>query len=55
MRNRIRLDKALTATKKERREWLLQSWKDLLELGQKRIEFLREVSALGTVEREPGE
>ena len=44
---RISLDKALTARKKERRERLLQSWRDLLELRQKRLELLREVAALG--------
>lgn len=44
---RIALDKALTARKKERRERLLQSWKDLLELQRRRIELLRELQALG--------
>ena len=45
---RISLDKALTARKKERRERLLQGWKDLLELRVKRLELLRENLALGT-------
>lgn len=43
---RIALDKALTARKKERRERLLQSWKDLFELKQKMIELERDVAAL---------
>jgi len=46
---RISLDKALTARKKERRERLLQSWKDLMDLNQKRLELLRENMALSTV------
>jgi len=49
---RISLDKALTARKKERRERLLQSWKDMLQLQEKRIELLRESLALGTAKRE---
>lgn len=43
---RISLDKALTARKKERRERLLQSWKDLLDLNEKRLELAKENSAL---------
>jgi hypothetical protein len=43
---RVSLDKALIARKKERRERLLQSWRDLLELRQRRIELLRELAAL---------
>jgi len=39
---RISLDKALTARKKERRERLLQEWKDLLDLRVKRLELLKE-------------
>ena len=52
---RIALDKALTARKKERRERLLQAWRDLLELRQKRIELLRELAALGSVGKQPEE
>jgi len=44
---RLAIDKALTARKKERRERLLQNWKDLLELQKRRIELLRELRALG--------
>jgi hypothetical protein len=44
---RISLDKALTARKKERRERLLQSWRDLMELRQRRLELLRELAGLG--------
>jgi len=43
---RISLDKALTARKKERRERLLQSWKDLLDLNEKRLELAKENSTL---------
>ena len=43
---RISLDKALTARKKERRERLLQEWKDLLALREKQLELLREQIAL---------
>lgn len=48
---RVSLDKALTARKKERRERLLQEWKDLLELHQKRIELLKENYALSTIDK----
>lgn len=44
---RIALDKALTSRKKERRERLLQDWRDLLELRERRIEMMREAMALG--------
>lgn len=44
---RISLDKALTARKKERRERLLQAWKDLLDLKDKKGELKREKLALG--------
>lgn len=44
---RISIDKALTARKKERRDRLLASWKDLLELKAKRRELEREVLAWG--------
>lgn len=46
---RISLDKALTARKKERRERLLQAWKDLLDLKEKRRELERENLALGNI------
>ena len=44
---RISLDKALTARKKERRARLLEEWKDLLSLHERRLELLRENLALG--------
>lgn len=47
---RISLDKALTARKKERRERLLQEWKDLLDLHEKRIDLLKDNLALGNTE-----
>ena len=50
---RIALDKALTARRKERRERLLQEWRDLLELRAKRIEVLRELVALGASTKKP--
>ncbi len=43
---RISLDKALTARKKERRARLLEEWKDLLALTEKRLVLLRENLAL---------
>lgn len=43
---RISLDKALTARKKERRSRLLEEWKDLLSLHERRREMLRESVAL---------
>jgi len=43
---RISLDKALTARKKERRERLLQAWKDLLDLKERKIELMKENLAL---------
>ena len=48
---RISLDKALTARKKERQARLLEEWKDLLALGERRLELLRENLALGLGER----
>lgn len=48
---RISLDKALTSRKKERRERLLQSWKDLLSLNEKKIELLRENITLSGIGR----
>ncbi len=47
---RIALDKALTARKKERHTGLLEEWKDLLALREKRTELLKEVMALSSVE-----
>ena len=47
---RISLDKALTARKKERRERLLQEWRDLLDLYQKRIDLLKAHVALKGIE-----
>ena len=44
---RISLDKAMTARKKERRARLLEEWKDLLALRERRLELLRENLALG--------
>jgi len=47
---RISLDKALTARKKERRERLLQEWKDLLDLKVKRLELLKENVAMNSID-----
>lgn len=47
---RISLDKALTSRKKERRERLLQSWKDLLALNEKRLELLKENVAMNNID-----
>lgn len=52
---RISLDKALTARKKERRERLLQAWKDLLDLKEKKRELERENLALREVGRSGSE
>ena len=46
---RIALDKALTARKKERRDRLLTSWRDMLELKERQLALLKEASALGMV------
>lgn len=48
---RISLDKALTARKKERRERLLQSWKDLLDLMEKKRDLIKENLAFQGVGR----
>ncbi len=39
-------DKVLTARKKDRREQLLRSWRDLMELEERRTELLKGLSAL---------
>ena len=52
---RISLDKALTARKKERRERLLQHWKDLLALRERQLDLLRENIALSEVGRDDEE
>ena len=44
---RIALDKALTARKKDRRAEQLREWKDLLRLQERRMELLGELAALG--------
>ena len=43
---RISLDKALTARKKERRDRLLQAWKDLLELEERKAGIRRELAVI---------
>lgn len=43
---RISLDKALTARKKERRDRLVQSWKDLLALQENRRKLERELPSI---------
>jgi len=50
---RISLDKALTARKKERRERLLQEWKDLLDLRVKRLELFKENVAMNSIDVSP--
>jgi len=44
---RISLDKALASRKKERRDRLVQTWKDLVDLKRRHVELSRQVSALG--------
>ena len=43
---RIALDKALTARKKGRHTGLLEEWKDLLALRERRLELQRDVTVL---------
>lgn len=48
---RISLDKAMTARKKDRRDQLLRSWRDLLDLRTRRLELKKELAALSSTSR----